>query len=122
MKIGARKVNISKSFKARTTGKIKRNIKSSINPLYGKSGMGYVNDPGRAVYNKIYNKTSFSIWNIPKSSNPIISFFLLIFWFVFAFYYLLIKYIVVVPVKWLINLIKNKKETNIEIQEENNNQ
>lgn len=36
MKIGLRKPSIKKSLKARTTGKLKRSIKSSVNPLYGK--------------------------------------------------------------------------------------
>lgn len=56
MKIGIRKPSIKKSIKARTTAKVKRAVKSSVNPLYGKKGMGYINDPKKAVYNKIYNK------------------------------------------------------------------
>ena len=59
MKIGPRKPSIKRSLSARTTGKIKRKAKSSINPLYGKKGMGVVNDPQRAMYNKIYNKTTY---------------------------------------------------------------
>ncbi|EHR1328788.1 TPA: hypothetical protein ACF2DS_002359 [Clostridium perfringens] len=60
MKFGARKPSLKKSFKAKTTGKAKRQLKKSINPLYGKKGMGWVNDPKKAAYNKVYNKTSFS--------------------------------------------------------------
>ena len=56
-----RKRNVMKSIKARTTGKFKRKIKSSINPFYGKKGIDYVTDPKRAIYNKIYNKTTFKI-------------------------------------------------------------
>lgn len=66
MKIGLRTPSLKKSLKARTTGKIKRSIKSSINPLYGKKGMGIVRRPKKAVYNKIYKKTSFSIFDIIK--------------------------------------------------------
>lgn len=66
MKIGLRTPSLKKSLKARTTGKIKRSIKSSINPLYGKKGMGIVRSPKKAVYNKIYKKTSFSIFDIIK--------------------------------------------------------
>lgn len=51
-----RKPSIKKRFKARTTSKWKRKVKSSVNPLYGKKGMGYVRDPKRAIYNKGYNK------------------------------------------------------------------
>lgn len=61
MKIGIRTPNIKTRVKARTTGKIKRKAKKSVNPLYGKSGMGYVKNPERAVKNKIYHKTSVSI-------------------------------------------------------------
>lgn len=59
MKVGPRKPSIKKSVKARTSGKIKRQVKKSVNPLYGKKGMGYVNNPKKAVYNKVYNKTTF---------------------------------------------------------------
>ncbi|MDK0669364.1 hypothetical protein REO35_04225 [Clostridium perfringens] len=58
MKVGFRKPNLKKSFKARTTGRMKRRLKRSINPLYGKKGMGYINNPKKAVYNKIYNKAT----------------------------------------------------------------
>lgn len=60
MKYGYRTPNIKKSVSARTTGKINRTIKKSTNPLYGKKGMGYINDPEKAVYNKIYNQTTYS--------------------------------------------------------------
>ena len=66
MKFGVRKPSLKRSIKARTTGKIKRQVKSAVNPLYGKKGMGYINDPKKAVYNKVYNKTSFSIWDLFK--------------------------------------------------------
>ena len=58
MKVGVRKPNLKKSIKAKATGKVKRTVKKTINPLYGKKGMGYVNNPKKAVYNKIYNKTT----------------------------------------------------------------
>ena len=48
MKYGVRKPNIKKSIKARTTGKVKRQVKKAVNPLYGKKGMGIVNDPKKA--------------------------------------------------------------------------
>lgn len=68
MKIGPRKPSLKKSFKARTTGAAKRKVKSAINPLYGKKGMGYINNPKKALYNKVYNKTTFSTNPISKSS------------------------------------------------------
>lgn len=66
MKFGMRKPSIKKSIKARTTGKMKRKIKSTINPFYGKKGMGWVRNPKKAMYNKIYNKTTFSIRDLFK--------------------------------------------------------
>lgn len=66
MKIGLRTPSFKKSFRARTTGKIKRSIKSSINPLYGKKGMGFIKSPKKAVYNKVYKKITFSIFDIIK--------------------------------------------------------
>lgn len=64
MKIGIRKPSIKKSFKARTTGKIKRKAKS-INPLYSKKGTGILH-PKKKLYNKVYKKTTFSIFDIFK--------------------------------------------------------
>lgn len=66
MKVGMRKPSLKKSLSARTTGKLKRQIKSTVNPLYGKKGMGWVNNPKKAAYNKAYNKTSFSIFDLFK--------------------------------------------------------
>ncbi len=58
--------SIKKSIKARTTSKIKRKIKSEVNPFYGKKGIDYYTDPKKAIYNKIYHKTSFSIFDLIK--------------------------------------------------------
>lgn len=66
MKIGIRKPNIKKSIKARTTGKLKRAIKNEIVPLYNQKGTGIVKNPKKAVYNKIYKKTTFSIFDLFK--------------------------------------------------------
>ncbi|EKB54748.1 hypothetical protein [Facklamia hominis] len=60
MKIGPRKMNLEKSIKARTTGPIKRRIKRSFNPFYGKKGMGWLRNPKKALYNTIYRRTTFS--------------------------------------------------------------
>nr|WP_300005445.1 hypothetical protein [Tissierella sp.] len=66
MKFGLRKPSIKRSIKARTTGKIKRKLKSSIDPTYGKKGVGWIKNPKKAVYNKVYNKTSFGLRDIFK--------------------------------------------------------
>lgn len=60
-KFGPRKPSLNKSFKARTSGRLNRTLKKSVNPLYGKKAMGLINNPKKYVYNKVYNKTSFDI-------------------------------------------------------------
>lgn len=69
MKKGMRTPNIKKSVRARTTGKINRSIKRSIDPTYGKKGMGMVKNPKKAVYNKVYSKTTFSAKDIYETSH-----------------------------------------------------
>lgn len=66
MKIGIRKPSIKKSLKARTTSKLKRAVKKETVPFYGEKGTGIVKSPKKAIYNKVYNKTSFSIFDIFK--------------------------------------------------------
>ena len=63
MKIGMRKPSIKRSIKARTTGRMKREVKKAIIPWYGKKGIGILR-PKKAIYNKIYRKTSFSFWDL----------------------------------------------------------
>lgn len=58
MRIGIRKPSLKKTIKARTTGALKRKVKSTINPLYGKSGIGFIKDPKKSVKSKIYRKTT----------------------------------------------------------------
>ena len=66
MKFGMRTPSLKRSFKARTTGRAKRAVKKALLPGYGKKGMGWINNPKKAAYKKIYNKTSFSIWDLFK--------------------------------------------------------
>jgi hypothetical protein len=66
MKFGMRKPSFKKSFKARTTGRAKRAIKRALIPGYGKKGMGWIRNPKKAMYNKIYRKTTFSIFDLFK--------------------------------------------------------
>ena len=56
MKYGVRKPSIKKSIKARTTGKVKRQVKKAVNPLYGK----------KAAYNAVYNRTTVGVSDIAK--------------------------------------------------------
>ncbi|KGJ49812.1 hypothetical protein KD33_07705 [Clostridium sp. NCR] len=60
MKYGVRKPSLKKSISARTTGKAKRTIKKAIIPGYATRG--WVTNPKKAVY----NKTTFSIFDIFK--------------------------------------------------------
>lgn len=66
MKFGMRKPSIKRSIKARTTGRLKRSVKKSVIPLYGQKGVGWLKDPKRAAYNKVYKKTTFSFWDLFK--------------------------------------------------------
>ena len=66
MKYGMRKPSLKKSIKARTTGKAKRTVKKALIPGYGKKGSGWIKNPKKAAYNKVYRKTSFSIWDLFK--------------------------------------------------------
>lgn len=71
MKFGFRTPNLNKKLKARTTGVLKRKVKKAVNPLYGKKGMGWINNPQKALYNKIYNKVTIAPLklNILKNSS-----------------------------------------------------
>ncbi len=66
MKYGMRTPSLKKSISARTTGRAKRAIKRAIIPGYGKKGMGWIRNPKRAAYNKIYHKTTFRFIDIFK--------------------------------------------------------
>lgn len=66
MKIGFRTPSLKKSLKSRTTSKYKRQLKFAIDPTYGKKGVGWFKNPKKALYNKIYNKTTKSIFDIFK--------------------------------------------------------
>lgn len=66
MKFKMRTPCVKKSIKARTTGKAKRAVKKALIPRYGKKGMGQINNPKKAAYNKVYHKTSFSLFDLFK--------------------------------------------------------
>ena len=61
MKVGLRKPSIKRSLKARTTGRMKRKVKRSANPLYGRRGMGWLFKPLKAAYNWLYRRLTISI-------------------------------------------------------------
>ena len=43
-----------------------RAVKRALIPGYGRKGMGLLKDPERAIKNKIYKKTTFSILDLFK--------------------------------------------------------
>lgn len=66
MKFGIRTPSLKRSISARTTGQLKRSVKRAIIPGYGKKGMGWIKNPKKALYNKVYHKTTFSIFDLFK--------------------------------------------------------
>lgn len=66
MKVGMRKPSVKRSISARTTGKWKRQAKKAIIPGYGRKGMGWVRNPKKAAYNKVYRKTTFNLRDLFK--------------------------------------------------------
>lgn len=66
MKIGMRKPSVRKSISARTTGRLKRQVKRALIPGYGKRGMGWLH-PRRAVYNRVYSRTTFGIGDVVRA-------------------------------------------------------
>lgn len=63
MKLGLRKPSLKKSIAARTS--IKRQVVHRAG-LKMPPGYGWIRNPKKYVYNKVYNKTSFSIFDVLK--------------------------------------------------------
>lgn len=63
-----RKPSVKKSISARTTGRVRRSVNKAVNPLYGRKGIGYIKNPKRAIYNKVYYKTSKGMYEILGNS------------------------------------------------------
>lgn len=85
MKFGIRKPSLKKTYKARTSAQVKRTVKKSINPMYGKKGMGWINDPKKAAYNKVYNKTTVDAFKEPRKKLPSIDMVGVFTWVILAF-------------------------------------
>lgn len=105
MKIGIRTPNLKKRFKARTTGKLKRMVKKSVNPLYGKKGMGFVKNPKKSIYNHVYRKTTIDLFK-PTTNNIWFWIFIGIWWYPLKWTVLLIY----IGTKKIIELINRNKE------------
>lgn len=63
MKFGPRKPSLKKMIGARTSPK--RILKNALG-IKAPKGMGIITNPEKAVYNKVYNKTTFSLFDIFK--------------------------------------------------------
>lgn len=74
MRIGMRTPATRKSIGARTSGRATRSAKRVFNPMYGKKGMGWINNASKANYNKVYNKTTFGVNDIFNSTSSSINY------------------------------------------------
>lgn len=63
MKIGIRKPSLNKMIGARTS--VKRIIRHNLG-LKAPRGWGWLTDPKKALYNRIYNRTTISIFSLIK--------------------------------------------------------
>lgn len=66
MRFGLRTPSPRKSITARTKGRVTRAVKKALIPGYGKKGMGWVVNPKKALYNKVYRKMTFSLFDLFK--------------------------------------------------------
>jgi len=63
MKFGIRKPSIKKSLRARTSAK--RYVRHNLG-LKAPKGAGLLTNPKKAVYNRIYARTTVSFWSLLK--------------------------------------------------------
>lgn len=64
MKFGLRTPSLKKSISARTS--VKRLLINSLG-IKAPKGFGWFTNPKKALYNKVYNKTTFSLGSLLKS-------------------------------------------------------
>lgn len=69
MRFGVRRRNFKSSLRAMTTGKLTRRAKRAFIPYYGKKGTGIYKNPKKALYNKLYHKTTFKLPGLYPSSH-----------------------------------------------------
>jgi hypothetical protein len=63
MKFGMRKPSWKKMLSARTSGK--RVVRHKLG-FKAPRGWGWLTNPKKAAYNRIYSRTTFSIWDLIK--------------------------------------------------------
>jgi len=66
MKFGIRKPSLKKSFSARTSSLFTRTIKRALIPGYGKKGIGWLTNPKKALYNRVYNSLTIGLPDVLK--------------------------------------------------------
>lgn len=64
MKFGLRAPSFKKSLSARTSGAFNRAIKRALIPGYGKKGIGWLSNPKKALYNKVYRSLTIGLPDI----------------------------------------------------------
>jgi hypothetical protein len=63
MKFGIRKPSLKRSIAARTS--VKRMVRHNLG-LKAPRGWGWVTNPKRAAYNRVYDRTTISFWSLLK--------------------------------------------------------
>lgn len=63
MKFGPRKPSLNKMIGARTS--VARIVRHNLG-IKAPKGWGWITNPKRALYNRVYYRTSFSIWDLLK--------------------------------------------------------
>jgi len=64
MKFGLRKPSLRKSIAARTS--VKRFIRHSVG-VKAPRGWGWLTNPKKAAYNRVYSRTTFSLFDVVKA-------------------------------------------------------
>jgi len=64
MKFGIRKPSLKKMISARTSPA--RFVRHNLG-LKAPKGLGWLTDPKRAIYNRVYSRTTFSFWSLLKA-------------------------------------------------------
>ncbi|CAC9489981.1 hypothetical protein [uncultured Gammaproteobacteria bacterium] len=63
MKFGSRKPSLRKSIAARTS--VKRFVRHSLG-VKAPCGWGWLTNPKKAAYNRVYSRTTFSVFEVLK--------------------------------------------------------
>lgn len=67
MKFGIRKPSLKKMISARTS--VKRFVRHNLG-LKAPRGWGWLTNPKKALYNRIYNRVTFSVFSLMKKFFP----------------------------------------------------